>query len=61
MEMASRQTQDAVDQTLEEVSRLLESGKLDISGRYYSEEELAARAALGGKPLPAKPEKASAA
>jgi len=37
---------------LAEVSRRLESGELDGSGRYYSDEELAAGAATGGK-LPA--------
>jgi hypothetical protein len=44
-----------------EVSRRLESGELDGSGRYYTDEELAAGAATGGKLADAKPEKASAA
>jgi len=61
MEMTSRQMLDTVDQALDEVARRLESGELDGSGRYYSDEELAAGAALGGKSLPAKPEKVSAA
>jgi len=61
MEMTSRQMLDAVDQALEEVSRRLESGELDGSGRYYSDEELAAGEATGAKRPPAKPEKASAA
>ena len=60
MEMTSRQKLEAVDYALAEVSRRLVSGELDGSGRYYSDEELAAGAATGGK-LPArKREKASA-
>jgi hypothetical protein len=47
MEMTSRQKLDAVDQALDEVSRRLESGELDGTGRYYTDEELAAGAALG--------------
>jgi hypothetical protein len=38
---------DAVDQALAEVSRRLESGELDGSGRYYTDEELAAGKVLG--------------
>jgi hypothetical protein len=45
MEMTSRQKLDAVDWALAEVSRRLESGELDGSGRYYTDEELAAGAA----------------
>ena len=52
MEMTSRQKLEAVDYALAEVTRRLESGELDRSGRYYSDEELAAGAATGGK-LPA--------
>ena len=52
MEMTSRQELTTVDRALAEVSRRLESGELDGSGRYYSDEELAAGAATGGK-LPA--------
>lgn len=61
MEMTSRQMLDAVDQALEEVSRRLASGELDGSGRYYTDEELAAVAATGKPRTPAKPEKATAA
>ena len=61
MEMTSRQMLDAVDQALAEVSRRLASGELDGSGRYYTDEELAAGAATGGKRTPAKPVKANAA
>ena len=61
MEMTSRQMLNAVDKALAEVSRRLASGDLDGSGRYYTDEELAAGAATGGKQLPAKPVKASAA
>ena len=52
---------DAVDQALAEVSRRLASGELDGSGRYYTDAELAAGAATGGKRTPPKPEKAAAA
>jgi hypothetical protein len=52
---------DAVDSGMAEVSRRLESGELDGSGRYYTDEELAAGAATGGVKAPAKPVKASAA
>jgi hypothetical protein len=61
MEMTSRQMLDAVDQALAEVSRRLESGELDESGQYYTDEELAASAATAGKQTPAKPKRASAA
>jgi hypothetical protein len=61
METTSRQKLDAVDQALAEVSRRLESGELDGSGRYYTDEELAAGAATGGKQAAAKRAKASAA
>ena len=60
-QMTSRELHDAVHDALEEVSRRLESGELDGSGRYYTDEELAAGAATGGKLAAAKPEKASAA
>jgi len=60
-QMTSRELHDAVHDALEEVSRRLESGELDGSGRYYTDEELAAGAATGCKLADAKPEKASAA
>jgi hypothetical protein len=59
--LTSRELHEAIGQALDEVARRLESGELDGSGRYYSDEELAAGAATGGKPLSAKPEKVSAA
>jgi hypothetical protein len=52
MEMTSRQLLDAVDQALAEVSRRLASGELDQSGRYYTDEELAAGAAAGRNEKP---------
>jgi hypothetical protein len=61
MKMTSRQMLDAVDKALAEVSRRLASGELDGSGRYYTDEELAAGAATGGKPTPAKRSKKAAA
>lgn len=59
--LSSRQLHEAIDQALAEVSRRLASGELDQSGRYYSDEELAAGAATGEKPPPAKPVKTTAA
>lgn len=61
MEMTSREMLDAVDQALAEASRRLATGELDGSGRYWTDEELAAGAATGGKQIPAKSAKASAA
>ena len=61
MEMTSRQMLDAVDQALAEVSRRLESGELDGSGRYYTDDQLAAGAATGGMRIPVRPKKATAA
>ena len=60
-EMTSRQKLDAVDQALAEVSRRLASGELDGSGRYYTDEELAAGAETGGKRMPVRPVKSNAA
>jgi len=59
-EMTSQEIFEAVERGLAEVSRRLESGELDGSGRYYSDEELAAGAATGGKLPFRKREKASA-
>jgi hypothetical protein len=59
--LTSRELHEAIDQALVEVERRLASGELDGSGLYYTDEELAAGAATGGKRLPAKPVKASAA
>lgn len=47
MEMTSRQLLDSVHRVLEEVDRRLASGKLDRSGRFYTDEELSAGAATG--------------
>ncbi|MGA2849964.1 MAG: hypothetical protein ABSE46_13275 [Terracidiphilus sp.] len=46
-QMTSSELHEAVHQALEEVSRRLESGELDGSGRYYTDEELAAGTAMG--------------
>ena len=52
-EMTSQEMHEAVHQALDEVSRRLASGELDGSGRYYTDEELAAGAATGGvRPAP---------
>ena len=49
MEMTSRQLLDTVREALAEVDRRLASGELDGSGRYFTDEELAAGAATGRK------------
>lgn len=59
--LTSHELHGAIGQALAEVSRRLVSGELDESGRYYSDEELAAGAALGGQRAPTKPAKAAAA
>jgi hypothetical protein len=43
---------EAIDSGMAEVSRRLASGELDQSGRYYTDEELAAGAATGIKATP---------
>jgi hypothetical protein len=60
-EMTSQEISEAIDSGMDEVSRRLDSGELDGSGRYYSDAELAAGAATGAERAPAKPEKATAA
>jgi hypothetical protein len=61
MEMTSRQLLDAVDQALTEVSRRLATGELDQSGRYFTDEELAAGAATGRTEGPDNPAESPAA
>ena len=60
-EMSVQEIFDAVDSGMVEVSRRLATGELDGSGRYYTDAELAAGAATGGKRVPAKPAKSNAA
>jgi hypothetical protein len=60
-EMTPQEIFDAIDSGMAEVSQRLASGELDGSGRYYTDAELAAGAATGGKRTPAKPVKANAA
>jgi hypothetical protein len=60
-EMTVQEIFDAVDSGMAEVDRRLASGELDGSGRYYTDEELAAGAATGDKRAPAKPVKSNAA
>ncbi len=61
MEMSSRQILDMIDEAIDEAARRLESGELDGSGRYYTDEELAAGAATGRVCETEKPAKAPAA
>lgn len=60
-EMTSQEIFEAVDSGMAEIARKLESGEIDGSGRYFTDEELAAGAATGGNLKPAKSKKASAA
>ena len=46
-QMTSAEIHEAFRQALAEVDRQLDSGELDGSGRYYTDEELAAGAATG--------------
>jgi hypothetical protein len=59
--MTSDELHEAIHRALDEVSRRLDSGELDGSGRYYTDEELAAGAATGEQRTPAKPAEADAA
>jgi|HubBroStandDraft_6_1064221.scaffolds.fasta_scaffold4583267_1 hypothetical protein len=52
-QMTSIELHDAIRQALAEVSRRLASGELDQSGRYYTDQELAAGAATGRNEKPA--------
>jgi hypothetical protein len=60
-DMTSEEKHEAVRLALAEVDRRLASGELDGSGRYYSDEELAAGAATGGYPKKLPASKATAA
>ncbi|MGB8261876.1 MAG: hypothetical protein WCE75_16050 [Terracidiphilus sp.] len=59
--MTSSDFHDAVRKALAEVDRRLASGELDGSGRFYTDEELAAGAATGELRKTEKPAKAPAA
>jgi hypothetical protein len=59
-EMTVEEIFEAMDSGMAEVSRRLESGELDGSGRYYTDEELRAGLATGAKGLPSAPEKQAA-
>jgi len=60
-EMTSREMLDSVEKALTEVDSRLVSGELDGSGRYYSDEELAAGATTGRIEKQAKKKEAPAA
>src|ERR1700722_6035030 len=60
-EMSSDEWHDAVRRGLRGVSKRLASGDLDGSGPFYTDEELAAGAATGGKRKTEEPDKARAA
>jgi hypothetical protein len=59
--MSSDEWHEAVRRGLAEVDRRLASGELDGSGRFYTDEELAAAAATGQIKKPAKKKEAPAA
>jgi hypothetical protein len=59
--LTSEELHRAVREALEEVDRELASGELDGSGRFYTDEELAAGAATGRRPKQKEPAKAPAA
>lgn len=61
MEYAQSLFASGVDSGMAEVARRFEAGELDGSGRYYTDEELAAGAATGGVRPSAKRTKANAA
>jgi hypothetical protein len=58
---SSQEIHEAIRKGLDEVTRRLASGKLDGSGRFYTDEELAAGAATGRIEKPAKKKEAPAA
>jgi hypothetical protein len=60
-EMTSREMLDSVAKAMAEVDRRLGSGELDGSGRFFTDEELAAGAATGRIEKPAKKKEAPAA
>jgi hypothetical protein len=60
-EMTSREMLDSVEKAMAEVDRRLASGELDGSGRFFTDEELAAGAATGQIKKPAKKKEAPAA
>ena len=60
-QMSSDEWHEAVRRGLAEVDRRLASGELDGSGRFYTDEELAAGAATGQIKKPAKKKEAPAA
>jgi hypothetical protein len=59
--MSSKEIHETIRQALSEVDRRLATGEMDGSGRYYTDEELAAGAATGVKRATVKPVKANAA
>jgi hypothetical protein len=59
--MTSTDLHKAIREGLKEVSRRVACGELDQSGRYYTDEELAAGAATGELKKIAKPKTAPAA
>jgi hypothetical protein len=66
MKMTAEQRREAIERVLDDIPRRLASREINRTGRFYTDDELAAGAALDGKPSPSKstktePSKASAA
>jgi hypothetical protein len=59
--LTSKEMLDAMDAALAEVDRKLAAGELDQSGRFWSDEELAAGAATGKSVKPPRESEPSAA
>jgi hypothetical protein len=59
--LTSKEMLDAMDAALAEVDRKLAAGELDESGRFWSDEELAAGAATGKSVKPPRESEPSAA
>jgi len=60
-DMTVQQIFEAIDSGMQEVAAKLASGEIDGSGRFWTDEELAAGAATDARLKPASPSKASAA
>lgn len=58
--LSQREIYEAMDRALERVAAKYEAGTLDMSGRYYSDEELAGMKALNKISLPLKPVRVNA-
>lgn len=58
-DMTSEEIGEAIDRALKEVAAEYEAGTLDMSGRYYTDEELEEMRALGTSSVPKRTETAA--